>query len=475
MSITTLTFAGFVLLVLAVYYILPHRFQNAWLLTASYVFYLTFTWQFSAILVVMTLVNYWLARWLEQAERRKKALLWIGIGFNLAVLAFLKYAGYFVAQFTARLNSSGEPGALAILLPVGLSFTVVQAISYLVDVSRKQTQASTRPVDFALYFAYFPKLTSGPIERARTFLPLLAQPRRVDNRAIAENFTRIVVGLVRKMILANAFTALAPTSVLQDPSSSSPLALMAWLVAYAFAIYNDFAGYTSIARGVSGLIGIELSPNFEAPYFSRNFTEFWNRWHISLSNWLRDYIYLPISRALLRRNPSRGNIANLIVPPIVTMLVSALWHEAALHMLIWGLLHGIYQVVERIPSLRGPLIPVQKLPRWRQVAGALVVFVLAALAWLPFRASLPEAGRFLAALATNWPLLPSTSWMGLAGVTAMLVPALALDALQAHSGELVFLRWPRLVQAGLLAGVILAVFLVSQTYLNVPTFVYQGF
>jgi len=195
----------------------------------------------------------------------------------------------------------------------------------------------------------------------------------------------IFVGLVRKLIIADTLTASFLSDVFEIPANYGPPELVFWLVIYAFALYNDFAGYTDIVRGISGFFGIELSPNFRAPYFSRNFTEFWNRWHITLSEWLRDYIYYPLSRALSHSNSSYRSLANLIVPPLFTMLVSGIWHGFSLNMILWGGLHGLYLIVERIPVLWRRVVPPQNQPLWRQWLGMDVVFFLVILAWDPFR------------------------------------------------------------------------------------------
>ena len=169
---------------------------------------------------------------------------------------------------------------------------------------------------------------------------------------------------------------------------------MVWLLAYAFAIYNDFAGYTAIVRGVSLWFGIELSPNFNLPYLSRNFTEFWTRWHISLSNWLRDYIFFPLSRSMMKRFPRRDHVLNIVLPSLVTLLVSGAWHGLSWNMLAWGALHGFYLVFERVWGLILPEAPQDERPRWRQRLGTLLTFLLAALAWLPFRMPLPAAWAY---------------------------------------------------------------------------------
>jgi alginate O-acetyltransferase complex protein AlgI len=470
MDIISGVFAGFVLLVVVVYYPLPRRLQNIWLLIASYVFYVTWAWQFAAVLLALTAVNFGLARLLRPGDRPPRpGLLWLGIAINVLALAFFKYAGFFVSQWMALFHISGDPGALQIVLPVGMSYLILQMISYLVDTYRGQMPEGVSAVDFALFAAYFPKLVSGPIERARDFLPQLAKDRVVDNEALARSITLIVVGLVRKTAIA-AFLAPLAATLLDRPGKSGISGMAVGLVFYAVFLYNDFAGYTGIVRGVSGLMGIELSANFMTPFFARNFTEFWNRWHISLSHWLRDYIYFPISRALLRKDPDARRLPNLVVAPLVTMLISGLWHGAALNLLVWGLLHGLFQAVERLGSLWVRPTPPDKWPLWRQIGGGLTVFVLATAAWLPFRDPDFLSGRFLRAL-TSGAFKPDQSG---AIAAALIAISLLMDWVQYRSqDEAGFMRWPRLAQSAALALAVLMIFV--SLLKPIPAFVYQGF
>lgn len=474
MTITSLTFAGFVALVLVLYYALPRRPQNILLLAASYAFYLTWSWWYALVLAILTLANFALAGRIRSGGRPRRTVLWAGVGINLAALAVFKYEDFFVPDLLDRLNAWGvETGAggLTVLLPVGMSFYIVAVISYLIDVYRRQVPPATDLVDFALYMAYFPKLLSGPIERARDFLPRLAAPRVVDNDRLARSFTLIVLGAVRKLALADTLTLMLPRGLFHNPDQFGAPQLIGYLLIYALALYNDFAGYTNIVRGVSGLFGIELSANFDTPYFSRNLTEFWNRWHITLSHWLRDYIYFPTSRALLRRNPRRTNIPNLFLPPMLTMLASGLWHGPGWSMLLWGALHGVYLIGERLLALWRPAGPPQNQPRWRQGFAMLVVVTLVVLAWVPFGApDVPHALAYWQGMLNFSDLRRPT-----VRVLVAILPALWLDWVQyRRNDELVFLRWPRLAQAALLALAILAIFLATQIDTS-PPFVYQGF
>ena len=476
MNITSLHFILFTLLALTVYYLLPRRFQNYWLLFISYIFCITWAWQFALILALLTVANFVLAQRLHKGGE-PRGFLWLGISLNILALIFFRTANFFLPESLALLTGLGvstEAGGLQFLIPIGLSYYVLENISYLVDVYRKQMEAVTDFVDFALYLAYFPKLVAGPIERARSFLPKLAKQRFVDNEVLARSFTLIIIGVVRKLLIADILAAAILPDVYEIPAKYTPPELLGWLLLYAFSLYNDFAGYTSIVRGISGLFGIELSSNFQQPYFARTFTEFWNRWHITLSHWLRDYIYFPLSRMLLRRNLSRRNLPNLILPPLVTMLASGLWHGFNWHMLLWGGLHGIYQIIERVPSLWRPTVPPQRQPRWRQVGFVVLIFAFVILAWVPFRWELPVAFEFWRSLF-NWSGL-AINYRRLFLVAPLIAGAIGLDWLQYHyQDEVVFLRWPRLAQAFCLALVLLFVFISTGEGDVGEPFVYQGF
>ncbi|HRQ37264.1 MAG TPA: MBOAT family O-acyltransferase [Chloroflexota bacterium] len=416
------------------------------------------------------------AKHVHKKGQGRRGLLWTAVGSNLLTLGLFRLSNFFVPDLQELLNSLGivsELGVLQILLPVGLSFYILENISYQIDVYRGQMEPTDNFVDYAVYQAYFPKLLAGPIERASHFLPKLAQPRVVNNERLARSFTLVAVGIFRKLIIADTLTQMIPREVFETPANFGAMELWGWLFVFGFALYNDFAGYTSLVRGVSGFFGIELSPNFHQPYFSRNFGEFWNSWHITLSHWLRDYIYFPTLRSLLRRNRSRTHALNVVVPPLVTMLISGLWHGFSLHMMVWGGLHGGYQIGERILSLRGPVVAPGQRPRWRQLLAMGVVFLLVMWAWVPFRMEMPVAIEFWKQLLSFGEF--SLPYRRLAVAVSYILVSVGIDFVQHHyHDEVVFLRWPRLAQAFLLATVIFLVIIVSVGTVTKP-FVYQGF
>lgn len=470
MLILSLAFFGFSAGSLLLYYLLPARYQNGLLLAVSYAFYLTWSWTFALVLLGSTFLNYAIGLRIGRRAGRRRAWLAFGIALNVGFLAFFKLAGFFLPALTRALSRWGlHPGILRIMLPVGLSFYSLQAIGYLVDLSRGQV-ASTGFLDFALAMSYFPKLVAGPIERFREFLPRLARPRTAAGVAWGRSFTLIVIGLVRKVVVADTLLAAVPSSLTSNPGRFSPLELILWMATFLVGLYNDFAGYTEIVRGVSGFFGIELSRNFAFPLFSRNFTEFWSRWHMTLSGWLRDYVYFPLSRAIVRRDPRRYNLTGILVPPIVTMAVSGIWHGTGWNFVAWGLVMGLVLALERIPSLWRPVVSPDKRPLLRRWLGIAGLWAFAILAGFLFRASLPDAMASWARIFSGTPwTLPACRVF----VVALL--GFGIDAVQhRRKDEWAFLAWPRGARAALLAAALLAVFLFSQAQIPEPFF-YQGF
>ena len=401
MTVTSLLFLLCAAIAAGVYHFLPARWKIAWLALVSAGFVATWSWKFVLILVLFALVNFLIAKKIDPESPNRRRWTTLGIIFNVLILFVFKYGGFFLSELQTFLRSIGiaKPGiALQILLPIGLSFLVIQTISYLLDVSNKRLVAETNFIKFSVYILYFPKLLSGPVERARQFLPRLDSPLPLD-RALAErSLALLLTGLFRKLVFANPLFNMIPPEAFIHPLNYPGQDLFFWLLAYAFALYNDFAGYTLIVRGVSLWFGIELTNNFSLPYLSRSFTEFWTRWHISLTNWLRDYIYFPLSRTLVKRFPERNHFFNFVVPPLVTMLVSGLWHGLSWNLLVWGGLYALYLVIERVPSLWRPATPLDEQPRWKQWLGIARTFIFVSLAWIPFRMDLPIAGDYFKGL-----------------------------------------------------------------------------
>lgn len=456
-----------------VYYFLPGKKQNILLLAASYIFYSSISIQFSAILMVMTIINYFIGNKLGEGSGNT---IWLkaGIGFNLLFLLFFKTANFYIQEVVSLLNHLGfnmQTKGLSILLPIGLSFYSLQAISYLLDVSRKQTPVCSNPINFALYLAYFPKMTAGPIERANTFLPQLKKQRIVDNDLLSESFALIVIGLVRKVVIADTLIGAVPLKVLSsNPSQISFLAYTIWLLIYGVGIYNDFCGYTNIVRGISGFFGIKLSRNFKHPLFSRNFSEFWNRWHITFSSWLRDYIYFPLGRFLVRRSGGKTTFWVLTLPPMMTMIASGLWHRFNLSYLSWGFVMGFILVGERLASFRKPIIPPDKKPLLRQILSNVFIVSVGVIALAFIVLSPRSIPHYFMGI-----FVPSQWTLPVPRIAIMLIPSLFIDIAQYHSqNEFIFLKYTMPVRVLLLSLALLVIFLFSQNRIPSP-FIYQGF
>lgn len=353
------------------------------------------------IILASSIVNYIVAIKVDRSNYKTRSRWFLfGITTNLGLLFFYKYFDQFQLYTAKAILYLGYPKDLSpldLLQPIGISFYTLQAISYLTDVYRGQMAANSKFIEVSLYLSYFPKLLAGPIERAHNFFAQLRTDVKVDNKQIAESFTRILIGLGRKLLISDIIRRTIPSTVFANPQDFPALDLIFWWLAFAFAIYNDFAGYTSIARGISGLFGIQLSQNFEQPFFSTSYIEFWNRWHISLSNWLKDYVYMPISRAMLRRNPSGRYWPNLVIPPLITMIISGIWHGAAPHFILWGVLNGGIQGLERVQKLWRKNIPA-KLPQWKLVTNIVGTLFVLILINVPFNFNLTHTLAFWSGL-----------------------------------------------------------------------------
>jgi D-alanyl-lipoteichoic acid acyltransferase DltB (MBOAT superfamily) len=397
-TFNSLQYAAFFPLVLVIYWVLRRRAQNVLLLIASYVFYGAFDWRFLGLLMLSTVTDYTVGRLLENTdeERRRKRIFAVSLVVNLGILGFFKYFDFFTSDgthFLAHLGIHLAPPVLRILLPVGISFYTFHGMSYTFDVFRRKIEPTHSLLNFAVFVAFFPQLVAGPIGRAHLQLPQFERDRlrpRWDETRRA--LFLILLGLFKKIAIADM---LAPyvNNAFGAPATTSFVGLLVGVWAFAFQIYGDFSGYSDIARGSATLLGIDLPENFNQPYFSRSITEFWRRWHISLSNWLRDYLYIPLGG-------NRGSEAATYRNLLLTMLIGGLWHGAATTFVIWGGLHGLYLIVER----RFTRVTREDYRRpWvarRDALRTFVTFQLVCVAWVFFRAPSTTAGlRYLSDIA----------------------------------------------------------------------------
>ncbi|CAN5273236.1 MBOAT family protein [soil metagenome] len=387
MTFNSIEFAALLGAVLALHWTVAPRWRNAVILAGSYVFYGWWDVRLLSLLVFSTAVDFAVARRLgaTSADDRttRQRLIGVSLVANLGVLVGFKYAGFFVASLTSAMTSLGlsaNPTLLQVVLPIGISFYTFQSMAYTIDVYRGRIRPTRDPVLFATYIAYFPQLVAGPIERAERLLPQMQDPGRrfPTGPALERSLSLIGLGLVQKVVLADTVAPIV-NDVFDRPGEHSWVALLAGLVGFSVQIYGDFAGYTNIARGVSSLFGIQLMTNFTEPYLSRDITEFWRRWHISLSTWLRDYLYIPLGG---NRGGGRRTVRNLMI----TMLLGGLWHGASTTFLVWGGLHGLFLAIHRGVRGNRPSPPDDAPVRVADIPRITLTFGLVALAWTFFRA-----------------------------------------------------------------------------------------
>ncbi|CAH0998990.1 Peptidoglycan O-acetyltransferase [Neolewinella maritima] len=377
------------------------RAQNALIVLASYVFYGWWDWRFLLLILGSTAVDFWVGRRIAASSGgRRRAYLGVSIAVNLGVLIYFKYADFFLASFAEAFTFFGHPfsrQALGVVLPVGISFYTFQTLSYSIDVYRGKLPASNDPLAFAAFVSFFPQLVAGPIERATRLLPQFGRRREFDYDQAVYGGKQILWGLFKKMVVADN-CAVVVNEVFADPGAYAGSTLLLGAALFAFQIYGDFSGYSDIAIGTARLFGIRLTRNFAYPYFSRNIGEFWRRWHISLSTWFRDYLYIPLGG-------SRGTQVRVIRNTFVIFLVSGLWHGANWTFVIWGGLHALYflplLLTGRNRKYTGIVAADRKLPSGREALGMLGTFTLVTIGWVFFRAdSLGEAWLYLERIAS---------------------------------------------------------------------------
>lgn len=423
MLFPTLDFAIFFVVVFAVAWELRERreWRKVFLLGASYFFYGYWDWRFTLLLAGSSLINYTAGRLIALTDdvRQRKLLVGIAVALNLTILGFFKYYGFFLeslAEMLARAGLERDLPFLEIILPVGISFFTFQGISYVVDVYRREIKPVDSPLDIFLYISFFPQLVAGPIVRAADFLPQLKTEPRLNREMISLGIVLILTGLFKKMVIANYLGTELVEPVFFDPASHSSADLILAVYAYAVQIYCDFSGYSDIAIGVAALLGYRFKWNFNQPYRAASLQEFWRRWHISLSEWLRDYLYKPLGGSKGSRLQTCRNL-------FLTMLLGGIWHGAAWTFIIWGVIHGTALIIERgirnaasataaklamAPPGRGTLsaaaTPREEEPsRWARAIGILVTFHIVCLAWIFFRAqNLQLAVAYVKGLGLNW-------------------------------------------------------------------------
>jgi alginate O-acetyltransferase complex protein AlgI len=475
MLFNSVEFFVFLAIVYGLYLVLPHRWQNRMLLVASYVFYGWWDWRFLSLIAFTTILDYLVSLKVasSQTERSKRGFLSISLVCNLGLLAVFKYFNFFVASFIdlgTRLGLHLRWEPWHIILPVGISFFTFQSISYSIDVYRGHITPPRRFLDFALFVAFFPQLVAGPIQRATHFLPQVVAPRRVYRDWIARGAFLILYGLFKKTVIADGL-ADSVNSIYNTPvGATSGLDVLLATYLFVLQIYCDFSGYTDIARGVAKLMGFDLSKNFMTPFYAQTPSEYWTRWHISLSSWVKDYVYFPLALRYLRRSDSK---LNEYKPHVYAMLLMGLWHGAAWTYVLWGLYHAVMLVLWDAISWPRPLRKVRKrIPRALRIA---FYFQVTAFSLLIFRANsvhqivglVHALGHGLSLKRLSIPAPPTATLLG--------IPLFLLLDYCAFRGssDLFYRRWPDAARGSLVAALFI---LLLMGWSNAPAeFIYFQF
>jgi alginate O-acetyltransferase complex protein AlgI len=467
-------FLIFLSLVLGAYWLIPHRAQNVLLGVASYIFYGWWDWRFLFLLTFAAGVDFVVALQLAQTRdaQRRRWLLGASLAINLGTLAFFKYSNFFIDSAYTSLHALGFQGqapVLQVILPVGISFYTFQALSYSIDVYRGRMEAVRSPLDYLCFISFFPQLVAGPIERATRLLEQFGRERKFNMDQISDGLRQMLWGFFKKMVVADNLAPIVSASY-DNPAQATGWALLWATYAFAFQIYCDFSGYTDIAIGCSRLFGFELARNFAYPYFSQDIREFWRRWHISLSTWFRDYLYIPLGG-------NRGGAWFTRRNMMIVFLVSGLWHGANWTFVVWGLLHGLFFLL--LPAASAGVSPDDPPggPGLLPSPGALLrivwTFHLAWFAWIFFRAaSVSQAFEVISRIATA----PWTGAFSGPPKTAMLWVALLMAVEWAGRGAQYGLqvKWaPRPLRWAAYYGVVALILLGAQ--LNYTPFIYFQF
>ncbi len=482
MTFNSPAFLLFLLGVLILHGIVPKSIRWLVLLTASYCFYAWWNWQALWVLGGVTLVSYFAARQMQTLASPSRRKVWLAAGVlaTLGSLLVFKYFNYSLVVLNGMFDWR-DRSALPLLemaAPMGISFFALQVFAYLVDVFRGQAQAETHLGKYALSVAFFPQTVAGPITRVNKLLPQIHQPEATIPTPMYTGLFRIAWGGIQKFVIADRLAALI-SPVFDDPQSYNSASLVLVLYLFAVQLYQDFAGYSNIAIGLGRLFGLKLAENFNLPFLARDITDFWNRWHISLTHWLRDYIFYPAMRQLRKWGLPSASLWGMLIPPVVTMLVSGVWHGPGTHYLLWGLYHGVLLALSAATARWRKKVTESLKPVWRSVFSSLQVlltFQFVVVGWVFFR--LPSEGAALAFLrqiatgADGTPLLNSQ--------TAAMVSVLLLLFMVMEFARVAGLRLdplPKLPKWGwwVLAYLLLFLMLFMGNFEGSQPFIYERF
>jgi D-alanyl-lipoteichoic acid acyltransferase DltB (MBOAT superfamily) len=422
----------FLILVVAVYWRLGRRKQNLFLLAASYVFYGWWDYRFLLLMIGSTTIDFLIARAIERTSNpsTRRNLLIASLIVNFTILGVFKYFNFFVDSFTHVLSAAGLQASkplLRIILPPGISFYTFQEVAYIVDVYKKKLPAARSFVEYALFISLFPHLIAGPIKRPNHLLPQVQGERTFDSDKVFNGILLILSGLFRKCVIADNCALLANAAFSGGFGDTSLSVLAIGAYAFAWQIYGDFSGYSDIARGSAQLLGFHFMVNFRQPYLATSMRDFWRRWHISLSSWLRDYLYIPLGGSAEEGYKTYRNL-------LLTMLLGGLWHGANWTFVIWGWLHGVALAFERFLDASGAFL--KQIPRLNIVdePKRIIFFPLVFLSWIFFCAdSVASAGRLLRGLG-HWSWRPEY-FVAFKFLAIFAIPLFLIDLYLEHSQE----------------------------------------
>lgn len=405
MLFTSINFILFLPIVFVLYWFVTNKnlkLQNMLLLVSSYFFYACWDWRFLFLLIFSTLLDYYTALKIAETETRsvKHFWFWLSISVNLGFLGVFKYYNFFAESFADMISGFGfhfDPWVMNVILPVGISFYTFHGLSYVIDIYKNRIPAEKNFIDYSVFVSFFPLLVAGPIERATHLLPQIQRKREFNYQKAVDGLRQILWGLFKKVVIADQCAEFANT-IFSGADHYNGSTLLVGALLFTFQIYGDFSGYSDIALGTARLFGIELLRNFSYPYFSRDIAEFWRRWHISLSTWFRDYLYIPLGG-------SKGGLWMKVRNTFIIFLVSGIWHGANWTFVIWGLLNAIYIMPSIIFNTNRNNLDIvaqgKMLPSVKEFLSIIITFGLTVIAWIFFRSeTVHDAFTFIAGLAS---------------------------------------------------------------------------
>lgn len=468
MLFNSIDFAIFLPIVFILYWFVTNhnlKLQNLLIVVASYVFYGWWDWRFLSLVLFSTLVDYCVGIGLKNQENKSKrrAWLWTSILVNLGFLGFFKYYNFFLDNFIEAFSLFGtkfEASSLQIILPVGISFYTFQTLSYSIDVYKRKLEPTTDFVAFTAFVSFFPQLVAGPIERATNLLPQFYAKRSFDYGQAMDGLRQILWGFFKKIVIADNCAQYA-NQIFNHSSDYSGSTLALGALFFAFQIYGDFSGYSDIAIGTSRLFGFNLMQNFNFPYFSRDIAEFWRRWHISLSTWFRDYLYIPLGG-------SKGGTWMKVRNTFVIFIVSGFWHGANWTFVVWGALNALYflplLLINKNRHNLGTVAQGKYFPSFKELAFMLLTFSMTLIAWIFFRANnMEHAISFISEIfSSSFFIVPFFPDMHKANIILILIAVFVLMEWQGREEQYALarlgLQWERPYRYAMYYAIILAIF-----------------